>query len=121
MKIRCYQQKKKTIIFKNVLYICNGKHKTKIQSKDLKHYPNRKGKSKTATICGQYTFIYWQPKDSKEMVTHSSIPAWKTPWTEEPGGLQSMGSTRVRHNLATKPPLKLNPNTIRNNKQIKSS
>ena len=28
------------------------------------------------------------------MATHSSIPAWKTPWTEEPGGLQSMGSQR---------------------------
>ena len=33
----------------------------------------------------------------KEMVTHSSIHAWKIPWTEEPGGLQSMGSQRVRH------------------------
>ena len=33
----------------------------------------------------------------KEMVTHSSILAWKIPWTEEPGGLQSMGSKRIRH------------------------
>ena len=33
----------------------------------------------------------------KEMTTHSSILAWKIPWTEEPGGLQSMGSQRVRH------------------------
>ena len=32
----------------------------------------------------------------------SSIFAWKTPWTEEPGGVQSMGSQRVRHDLATK-------------------
>ena len=31
------------------------------------------------------------------MATHSSIPAWKIPRTEEPGGLQSMGSQRVRH------------------------
>ena len=31
------------------------------------------------------------------MATHSSIPAWRIPWTEEPGGLQSMGSQRVRH------------------------
>ena len=30
------------------------------------------------------------------MVTHSSTPAWKIPWTEEPGRLQSMGSQRVR-------------------------
>ena len=33
----------------------------------------------------------------KEMATHSSIHAWKIPWTEEPGGLQSMGSQRVRY------------------------
>ena len=31
------------------------------------------------------------------MVTHSNILAWSIPWTEEPGGLQSMGSQRVRH------------------------
>ena len=33
----------------------------------------------------------------KHMATHSSTLAWKIPWTEEPGGLQSMGSQRVRH------------------------
>ena len=33
----------------------------------------------------------------KEMATHSSTLAWRIPWTEEPGGLQSMGSQRVRH------------------------
>ena len=33
----------------------------------------------------------------KETATHSSTRAWKIPWTEEPGGLQSMGSQRVRH------------------------
>ena len=35
------------------------------------------------------------------MVTHSDSLAWRIPWTEEPGGLQSMGSQRVRHNGAT--------------------
>ena len=40
----------------------------------------------------------------KKMATHSSILAWKIPWTKELGGLQSMGSPRVRHDLATKPP-----------------
>ena len=35
------------------------------------------------------------------MATHSSTLAWKIPWTEEPGRLQSMGSLRVRHNWAT--------------------
>ena len=38
----------------------------------------------------------------EETVTHTSILAWKIPWTEDPGGLQSMGSQRVGHNLATK-------------------
>ena len=33
----------------------------------------------------------------KEMATHSSILAWRIPWTEEPGGLQSTGSPRVGH------------------------
>ena len=37
----------------------------------------------------------------KEMATRSRILAWKIPWTEEPGGLQSMGPQRVRHNWAT--------------------
>ena len=38
----------------------------------------------------------------KEMATHSSILAWEIPLTAEPGRLQSIGSQRVRHNLATK-------------------
>ena len=33
----------------------------------------------------------------EEMATHSSILAWRIPWAEEPGGLQSIGSQRVRH------------------------
>ena len=37
--------------------------------------------------------------DLKEMAIHSSTLAWKIPWTEEPGGLQSMGSQRVGHNF----------------------
>ena len=38
------------------------------------------------------------------MATHSSILAWEILWTEEPGGLQPMGSQRVGHDLVTKPP-----------------
>ena len=34
----------------------------------------------------------------KEMATHSSVPAWEIPWTEEPGGLQSMGSQESDRN-----------------------
>ena len=40
----------------------------------------------------------WEDPLEKEMATHSSILAWKIPWTEEPGRLQSMESLRVGHN-----------------------
>ena len=43
----------------------------------------------------------WEDPLEKEMATHSSILAWRIPWTEEPGRLQSTGSQRVRHNWAT--------------------
>ena len=39
----------------------------------------------------------WEDPLKKEMAPHSSTLAWKIPWTEEPGRLQSMGSQRVRH------------------------
>ena len=39
----------------------------------------------------------WEDPLEKEMATHSSTLAWKVPWTEEPGGLQPMGSQRVGH------------------------
>ena len=41
--------------------------------------------------------LSWEDPLEKEMANHSSTLAWKIPWTEEPGGLQSMGSQRVRH------------------------
>ena len=47
-------------------------------------------------------FLGWGDPLKKEMATHSSILAWRTPWTEEPGRLQS-GVTRIRPDLATKP------------------
>jgi len=43
----------------------------------------------------------------KEIATHSSILAWEILWREKPGGLQSMGSQRVGHNLATKQQLQM--------------
>ena len=39
----------------------------------------------------------WEDPLEKEMATHSSILAWRIPWTEEPGGLQSVALQRVRH------------------------
>ena len=46
----------------------------------------------------------WEDSLEKEMVIKPSILEWKIPWTEEPGRLQFMGSQRVGHDLATKPP-----------------
>ena len=43
----------------------------------------------------------WEDPLEKEMVTHSSILAWRIPWTEESGGLQFTGSQRVGHDSAT--------------------
>ena len=45
----------------------------------------------------QVQSLGWEDSLEKEMATHSSILAWRIPWTEEPGGLQSMGLQRVGH------------------------
>ena len=44
----------------------------------------------------------WEDPLEKEMASHSSILAWRIPWTEELGGLQSTESQRVGHDLTTK-------------------
>ena len=41
--------------------------------------------------------LCWEDPLEKGMASHSSILAWRIPWTEEPGGLQSMGSQKVGH------------------------
>ena len=46
----------------------------------------------------QVQSLGWEDLLEKEMATHSSTLAWKIPWTEDPGRLQSMGSRRVGHN-----------------------
>ena len=50
----------------------------------------------------QVQSLVWEDPLEEEMTTHSSTLAWKIPWTEEPGRLQSKGLQRVRHNWATK-------------------
>ena len=49
-------------------------------------------------------FLGLEDPQEKGMATHSSILAWKIPWREEPGELQSVGSQRVEHNCVIKPP-----------------
>ena len=45
----------------------------------------------------QVQSLGWEDPLEKKMATHSSILAWRIPWTEGPGGVLSMGSQRVRH------------------------
>ena len=58
----------------------------------IKNLPANAGNARV-----QVQSLSWEDPLEKEMATHFSILAWKIPWTEEPGGLRSMGSQRVRH------------------------
>ena len=55
------------------------------------------GVAKSRTRLSDFTFTSHFHALEKEMATHSSVPAWRIPWTEKPGRLQSMGSRRVGH------------------------
>ena len=52
------------------------------------------------TRLSDFTFTFHFPTLEKEMATHSSVLAWRIPWTGEPGGLPSMGSHRVGHDCS---------------------
>ena len=58
----------------------------------------KKKKKESAKQETQVQFLDQEDPLEKEMATHSSSPAWRIPWTEEPHGLLSMGSQTVRHN-----------------------
>ena len=64
-----------------------GPHPRDSEAQTVKHLPTRQ--ETWVQPLGQEDLL------EKEMATHSSIPAWKIPWTEERGRLQSMGSQRV--------------------------
>ena len=55
------------------------------------------GVVKSRTRLNNFTFTFHFHALEKEMATHSSVPAWRIPGTEKPGGLPSMGSHRVGH------------------------
>ena len=59
------------------------------------------GKESACSVGDAGSTLGWEDPLEKEVATHSSILAWEVPWTEEPGGLQSMGSKRVKHDLVT--------------------
>ena len=53
--------------------------------------------TKSRTQLSDFTLTFHFHAFEEEMATHSSVLAWRIPWTEEPGGLPSMGSHRVGH------------------------
>ena len=55
------------------------------------------GVAKGRTRLSDFTFTFHFHALEKEMAAHSNVLAWRIPWTEKPGGLQSMGSQRVGH------------------------
>ena len=68
-------------------------------------FPGGKESACSAGDSGDVSWGGWIPRPGRSpgegMATHSSILAWGIPWTEEPGGLKSVGSQRVRHNWMT--------------------
>ena len=64
-------------------------------------YCGSDGKEFACNVGDPVQSLGWEDLLEKEMATHFSILAWKIPWTEEPGGLQSMGSQRVEHDFMT--------------------
>ena len=59
----------------------------------IKNTPANAGNARDSS-----SILGWEDPLEEEMAIYSSILAWKIPWTEEPGGLQSMGLQRVEHN-----------------------
>ena len=55
------------------------------------------GIESSCNVRAAFRSLGWEDPLEKEMATHSSIIAWRIPWREEPDGLQSMGTQRVRH------------------------
>ena len=71
----------------------NSSRETSLVAQTVKNLP--------AMPVTQVRSLGWEDPLEKGMATHSSILAWRIPWTEEPGGLQSMGSQTVRYKWAT--------------------
>ena len=76
---------------------------SRVVQRNLKGRPWWLGWERTRLQCQRPGFDPWVGKIplEKEMATHSGILAWRIPWTQEPRGLQSVGSQRVGHGLAT--------------------
>ena len=91
---------KKTFIVFSLPHVRDGesrmcKYNQQSQHEDGWFFQNVASVSFLFPLLSNSTFVAWEME--KEMATHSSILAWRIPGTEEPGGLLSMGSHRVRH------------------------
>ena len=92
MKANVYRKSSHTVAA--VIHSLNGIW-TSLVAQRVKHLPTMQET--------RVRFLGGEDPLEKEMATHSSTLAWKIPWTEEPGGLQSMGLQRVRHDWASFP------------------
>ena len=63
----------------------------------IQGFPGGLGGKESACNEGDSGSLSWEDPLEKGMAIHSGILAWRIPWTEEPGGLQAMGSQRVGH------------------------
>ena len=79
---------------RNQISDCQGLEVGSVQFRD---FPGGSDGKASAYNVGDPGSIPGSGRSPEEIATHSRILAWKIPWTEEPGGLQSMGSKRVGH------------------------
>ena len=87
---------------KNTTWICHSSSTIYIALTLYLGFPG--GSDSKESACNAGDMVWSMDREDpleKEMATHSSVLAWRIPWTEEPGGLQSMGSQRVRHDWVT--------------------
>ena len=106
---KIYPEKLKVVEFliaKKIKIFWSFQHKLTLSRKNLLSFPlaslvAQRVKRLPATWETRVQSLGWEDLLEKEMATHSSILAWRIPWTEEPGGLQFTGSQTVRHDWAT--------------------
>ena len=102
----CYHQQRITPLLPNFLIIHaegKGSFKNRLIWDQLPLWLSGKESIYNAGDLGSIPGLEKTPRE-KKMATHSRILIWEIPWTEESGGLQSMGLQRIRQDLTSKPP-----------------